>query len=89
MKLARIACPEAIAVWASSPMLRMYLGEYRQGDTFVSTWQEFNSDWNWVLAFQDYLCNVDSPEYDNEVKNLKAQFPDGKITYSLINTVEL
>lgn len=89
MKLAKISCPELLSVWATSPMLRMYLGEFRQGDIFVSSWQDFNQNWNWVLSFQDYLFNIDSPEYAEEVKVLKSQFKDNKIIYYIINEVEL
>ena len=89
MTIASIACPELLKVWDDSPHLRMYLGEFKKGDIFVSTWQDFNQNWNWVLSFQDYLCNIDGPEYAAEVKNLKAQFKDGKIIYSIIKTAEL
>lgn len=89
MKIAKISCPELLSVWATSPNLRMYLGGYKEGDVFVSHWQDFNQNWDWVLGFQDYLCNIDSPEYAEEVKILKSQFKDNKIIYYIINVVEL
>ena len=89
MKIAKISCPELLSVWATSPNLRMYLGGYKEGDVFASPWQDFNQDWNWVLGFQDYLCNIDSPEYAEEVRVLKSQFKDNKITYRILNVVEL
>ena len=89
MKIAKISCPELLSVWATSPRLRMYLGEFKQGDIFVSTWQDFNQNWNWVLGFQDYLFNIDGPEYAEEVRILKSQFKDNKIIYRILNVVEL
>lgn len=89
MKIAKISCPELLSVWATSPNLRMYLGEFKQGDIFVSIWQDFNQNWNWVLSFQDYLFNIDGPEYAEEVRVLKSQFKDNKIIYRIINVVEL